>query len=335
MTANSYAVGGAQVSLKAAFEDKDVWGQAAGSMTVPNSTFFALGQGIDFSDSTSNNQTRVYGVGSRNATASPNMQFSGTLTVNGTLSNVYWLLGALGAVADGGSGPSSYTHIYTETNVLPTMYLEAPTSFTTQENGVWQGAAINQATIQASINEVVKFTLECPYRYAKVTTAADSGSTDTQAVYTFAGGTIQYGGSTVANIQTIELTINNSVEMIYQVGSRFASQFVAKNREYNFKMTAAIVNFNLLKNVYGGNAGSATPDTGDQTPSSTMVLTFTNKDGHTIVVTLANVYLNESTLPRNVNEALKDDITGWALSCTNVVYTNATQNAPAEATNVS
>jgi hypothetical protein len=42
------------------------------------------------------------------------------------------------------------------------------------------------------------------------------------------------------------------------------------------------------------------------------------------VITLANVYLDEESLPKDVNEVLKEDVTGWALSGTSVVWTNAT-----------
>ena len=57
-----------------------------------------------------------------------------------------------------------------------------------------------------------------------------------------------------------------------------------------------------------------------------MELTFTNSGAgallESIVLLFANVYFDEETLPQSVNEVIKEDITGHALSCTSVVWTN-------------
>ena len=65
-----------------------------------------------------------------------------------------------------------------------------------------------------------------------------------------------------------------------------------------------------------------------------MELTFTNDDGDILDINLTGVHLNEQTLPQNINEVVKEDVTGWARACTNIVYTNDIQTAPIAATNI-
>lgn len=313
--------------LKAAFEPASVWDEAAGSMTLPSGTEFAFGQGVDSSISNSNNKMRIYGVGDRNASATVAQQYSGSITINGAVNNFYWLLGALGTVTDGGTGPSSWTHTYTEADVLPTFAAYRRAQFATEKNRIVQGCVVNSCRISSAINETVKFSLECPFRYSKIDSSAQTNVVDTQKPYTFAGGTIEIpDGTTIASIQNIELTINNSAELVYGVGSRFAQGFAAKNREYNFSFTAAIENYDLLSKFYDGSTGLE-PGTSDG-EMATMTLTFVNSDGHQAVITLADFHFNEETESHMANEVVKEDITGWANSLTSIVYTNATEAAP-------
>ncbi len=321
-------IGGASTFISAAFEDKDVWGQDADSMTESTATAFAFGQGVDTSVSRNNNKARVFGVGNRNASSTVALQYGGTLTINGSVTNAYWLLGALGAVADAGSDP--YTHTYTETDRLPTFTAWRTSSLDTVTNEVFQGCTINTITLTAAVNEPLKFSLECPYRYDKLDTDSESQVTDTQKVYTFAGGTIEVpDGSTIAKIQNFEVSINNDVELVYEVGSRFASDFVAKTREYNFSLSAVIEDFSLLGYFYNGATGTSPGTTAGEL--ATMTLTFTNGDSHSIVLNFTGVHFNEDSLNHEVSSAVKEDVTGWCNALTNVVYTNETEEAPAEA----
>jgi len=82
----------------------------------------------------------------------------------------------------------------------------------------------------------------------------------------------------------------------------------------------------------GTNSATA-PTTGSGTEIATMELTFTNDDGDILDFNLTGVHLNEETLPQNVNEVIKENVTGWARACTNVIYTNDIELAPAEASN--
>ncbi|MCF7861205.1 hypothetical protein K9M79_03080 [Candidatus Woesearchaeota archaeon] len=324
---------GAQTFIKAAFEDADVWGEAATAMTVPNSTEFTFGQGVDFTISRNNNKSRVYGTGARNAQETVALQYSSNVSINGTLSNVYWLLGVLGANADAGS-VGAYTHTYTEADVVPTFTAWARSSFTTPKNELLRGVVIDKLTLSTAVNEPVSFSLDCMCRYDSLNEDSESAVTEIEKIFTFAGGVLQTPtGTTIANIQNIGLTITNNAELVYQTGSRFANAYVVKNREYGFKMTVAVSDYTLLSRLYDGTTTSTAPGTGNGEIAS-LTLTFTNSNSDTIVFTFTGVHFNEDSNPRSANEVIKQDITGWCNALTNCVYTNDVETAPAAATNV-
>ena len=109
---------------------------------------------------------------------------------------------------------------------------------------------------------------------------------------------------------------------------------VAKKREYNLNITAAFKDQTALMTYFLNGTSSATaPTTGSGTEIATMELTFTNDDGDILDINLTGVHLDEETLPQNASDVIKENVTGWARACTNVIYTNDIQLAPKEATN--
>jgi len=333
--AQSYTGGGGTVCLYS-FEDMDGWGVAAASHTASDETQVPFGQGIEVNITRSNNAERIYGVGSRNATATINKQFGGAFTISGSLSNAYWLLGVLGANADGGD-EDAYTHTYTEANILPSFTTTASFELgTTDFASDLIGCVANTCTISAAVNEAVKFNLEGMYRYENLSTTATTNIADVEPVFTFAHGSIEMpDGTSIAAVQNFELTINNNAEALYGVGSRFMTGVIAKNREYNFNMTAAFNDYtDLLTYFMNGTNTASAPTTGSGTEIATLELTFTNDDGDILDINLTGVHLNEETLPQNVGEVVKEDVTGWARACTDMIYTNDIETAPVAATNI-
>jgi len=327
---------GAGTSALMAFEDMDGWGVAVASHTASDETYMPFGQGVEISMNRTNNAERVFGVGARNATATVNKQYGGTLAINGILSNAYWLLGVLGANSDGGTS-GAYTHTYTEADILPsfTTLLGFELGTTDFESEVI-GCVINSCTITAAVNEPLRFSLDCLFRYENLGTTKTANLVDVEPVFTFAHGSIEMpDGTTIAAVQNFELTINNNAEAVYGVGSRFMTAIVAKNREYNFTMTAAFNDYTDLLTYFMNGTNTATaPDAGSGTEIATLELTFTNDDGDILDINLTGVHLNEETLPQNIGEVVKESVTGWARACTNIIYTNDIEIAPKAADNI-
>lgn len=283
----------------------------------------AFGHGTKLSISRKNNMDRVFGLGARNSTATVAKKYEGTATVDFLLSNASFFRAVLGTVTDGGSGPSSYTHTYSEANTVQSFSIVNGAELGTNDYvSVLTGAKVNTCTISSAVDEAVSIKLECPYKTETLATSGISSQVAvTESIFTFAQGTLSLGGSTIGNVQSVELTINNNLDGIWGLGSRIKTSQVEKTRMYDLKMTVAFSqNTDLLTKMLGSTSAPATG-----TPSSVAcVLTFT--DGTTsIVITMANIYLNEETLPLDVNEVIKEDVTGWATSCTSIVHTNSTQ----------
>jgi len=314
----------------------DGWSAVAASHTKSDETYMPFGQGVEINVTRSNNAERIVGVGARNATATVNKQYGGAITINGVLSNAYWLLGVLGANADAET-TEAYTHTYTEANILPSFTVVQSFELgTTDFNSDLIGCVINQCTISAAVNEALKFSLEGIYRYENLGTTHVANLADVEPIFTFAHGSIEMSdGTTIAAVQSFELTIVNNAEMVYGVGSRFGTGVVAKNREYNFSMTAAFNDYtDLLTYFMNGTNTASAPDAGSGTEIATLELTFTNDDGDILDINLTGVHLNEETLPQNVTEVVKEDVSGWARACTNIIYTNDVELAMAAADNI-
>ncbi len=332
---NNYIGGGGSTCMYA-FEDMDAWGVAVGSHTASDETYVPFGQGIEITVTRTNNAERVYGVGARNATATINKQFGGEISVTGMVSNPYWLLAVMGANSDGGT-TGAYTHTYTEANILPSFSTKATMELgTTDFSTSMVGCVANSLTITAAVNEALKFTLDATYRYETLGTTFATDIVDVEPIFTFAHGSIEMpDGTTIAAVQSFELNIVNTAEPVYGVGSRFMTGVVAKNREYNLSMTAAFNDYTDLLTYFMNGTNSATnPTTGSGTEIATLELTFTNDDGDILDINLTGVHLNEETLPQSPTEVVKEDVSGWARACTNIIYTNDVQTAPVAATNV-
>jgi hypothetical protein len=319
----SDTISGAHVTASYAFEDPKAHRLKPEEHLASDEDFVAFGRGVDISVSRNQNKERVYGIGDRNAQASPLKDFAGSATVNGILSSPYWFLGILGAVTDGGVA-EAYTHTYTETNCLPTMTIHRTMDFgATEGTEILYGAVINNASISAAVNESVKFSLEMPFRFCEVdkATAIDE-IVDTEEIFTFAGGKITTPSGDLALVQNFEMTWNNNAEQEKGIGSRYFEAVSANNREYNFNYTIAITNYDVLEEFLAGSE------------LASLILEFTNCAGDKIVATFSDVHINEDSLATSITEVVKEDVTGWAHNCTSVVYTNDVENAPAEADNI-
>jgi hypothetical protein len=296
-----------------------------------------FGMGRKVTVTNRNNMERIYGLGNRNAQANVAKKFEGNASVEFLMSNGSFFRGVLGGNADGGGAGPTYTHTYTEANTVPSFTIATGTELgDNDEVTTLVSAKVSSMTMTASVNEVVRVRLECPYK--DITLASSGiGSQVTASPYndtpfSFAQGTLELPtGSTIGYVQSFELTVNNSLEGIWGLGSRLKASEVEKIREYNIKMTIAFTDTSvLLQKFYGQTAPIVVGDLADVNPATTatLVLTFTNGGStsalRSIVITLANIYLDDHTLPKDVNEVIKEDVTGWALSGTSVVWTNAT-----------
>jgi len=286
-----------------------------------------FGEGPKITISRRNNMERIFGLGSRNAAAVAAKKYEGSASIEFTLSNASFFRAVFGAVADAGAGP--YTHTYTEA-IAPTSFaIDTAVELGTNDSvSELQGCVINTCVLNCTVGETVKVTLDCPYQTETLATSGiGSQVAETFAPFTFAMGSLQLpSGTTIGDVQTIELTLNNNLEMVWGLGSRFPTVPVGKTRMYDFRATVVFDDTTQLLTKMLGTTTAPDPDTVAET--ATLILTFTNGESSTaersIVMTFDDITIDTSTLPQDVNEVIKEDVTGWARNITNVVWTNNT-----------
>lgn len=315
-------IAGVDTSISYAYEAPEQYNELPSAHEESDETYVAFGRRVDVTVSRSQNKQRVYEVGNRNAVSSVNTQYSGNVSVNGILSNAYWLLGVLGKNTDAGT-LGAYTHTYTEEDVQPTITIKRTMNFgSTQGTETMVGGVINNGTIRAAVNEPVTFSLEIPYRYE---VDPDESTTpeiviDTNEVFIFSGATIETpSGTTLSGIDNFEINFNNTVDLEFGAGTRYAEAVTSKNREYNIRYTASIKDYSNLKRFLAGSE------------VATLEMSFENSVGDTLVLSFEEFHVNEDNLPTNPTEVVKEDCTGWAHKLTSAVYTNATEHAPKQA----
>lgn len=299
-----------------------------------------FGHGAKITINRKNNMEKVYGLGARNATANVAKKYEGSASVEFLLGagatdiahgGASWLRAVLGAIpTDAGATP--YTHTYAESNTLISMSVANAVELGTSDYvSALIGCKVQSCNITAAVDEIAKVKLELLYRTETMATSGiGSQVVPTEDPLTFAQGVLQVGGVTVGYVQSIDLTVNNNVEMVWGLGSRYSTASVAKTRSYDVKMSVAFSDpALLLKHFYGKAGAVAATDLATLNPAGVaLVLTFDNGltviNNRSIVLTFANFYINEHSLPLDPNEVIKEDVTGYALSCTNIVVANAT-----------
>lgn len=300
--------------------------------TVAASFPKTFGHGTKISINRKNNMERVYGLGARNASANVAKKYEGSASIEFDMAaNSSWFRAVLGAVpTDAGAGP--YTHTFTESNTLQSFSIANALEMGTADYvSALIGAKVQSCNIACAVDEIAKVRLECPYRTESLATSGiGSAVAQVEDPLHFAHGTISVAGTTVGYVQSFDLTITNNVEYVWGLGSRYSTGTAAKTRNYEIKMTVAFSDVSLLLEKFFGHASPvAATDLATLNPAGVaLVLTFDNGGATTasrkIVFTFANFYLNEHSLPLDVNDVIKEDVTGWALSCTSIVVTNNT-----------
>jgi hypothetical protein len=287
-----------------------------------------FGHGQKITVSVKNNMEKVYGIGNQNFTAAIAKKYEGNASIEATMGNPWWFYGVLGspvAAVWTGSPVQWFTYTFNEANSIPSMTIENGTDLDTDVARTLRGAVMSSVTLTAAVNELVKLKFECPYSNEQYTTtliAAGTRPTDANDPFVFQNGTLSIAGSSFAELQNVEFNINRNPELVWGIGSRFATNHVEKEREYNLKATLSFKDVTeFLKRMYGG-AGS--PVNTSPNAETTAFLKFNNGGSGTaqrvVQINLGSVYFDEHTLPHDPAEVIKEDVQMFAMYCGSVTY---------------
>ena len=287
------------------------WEASYGTQTGTKDKVF--GHGVRVTSLTRrNNIESVFGLGARNAQKLKEKQYEGSISVEFNLSNPWFFRGVLGAApTTAGGGP--YTHTWAESDTVVSMSLENNISNEDKSVAALLGCKVATCVITAAIGELVKVRLDMLFANESHDNTTAAIVTETFELFTFAHGTLELpNGTTIAEIQTAEITIANNPEMVYGLGSRVGGRLPVKNRTYTARVSLPFEDEEtFLENmVYGQASGPITTTSISET--ATMELTFTNGltgvNLRNVILLFTGVQLDEHSLPQDPTAIFMEDV---------------------------
>lgn len=269
-----------------------------------------FGHGVKITARTGrNNVEAVFGLGARNAQSLPVKQFEGALSVEFILATPWFFRAVLGA-APNDSGTDPTTHTFSESNTVDSMSIENEISSDTVSTTAFLGCKVVTCVITAAINELAKVRLDMIYADEDEDTSASADVPETFEPYTFAQASLEFpNGSTINDIQNVEITISNNPEMIFGLGSRVGAQLPVKNRSYTARITRPFEDAaTFLEAFYGSGTGPNVT----VAETATMELLFDNglagASTREIFLLFTGVKIDEHNLPQDPTALIIEDL---------------------------
>lgn len=286
-----------------------------------------------------NSVERIYGLGSRTQQINLEKQFNGSFGVEYVMSNPWSFAAFMGkGVTTGPDGDGIYTHTFTEENSLPSYAVKNNIELgTTDAQQIMLGSINASKSISISIGSPVMVSDDFVYADEIFsTTSYVAQIEETFDVFSFAHATFSLpDGTTVANVQAADLSMSNSPEIIYGLGSRVGQTHVDKQREYSIRASVYLTNPAVFwRAFYTGGATSPFGGTAPGTVVETPTLTITLDNGLTlgnhrqIKLAFSGVMMDTYSSSQDPTAPIMEDATFFARTLT-VTALNTTSTIPA------
>lgn len=259
-----------------------------------------------------NTLRRIYGLGSRNATALLEGQFEGAFTIDFDIdADPWWFKSVLGSDTVSGT-ESPYTWTFSEANTPPTMVIENGIDLTTDSVATYKGVVVQECNLTCEVGEAPPHvTLTCLYANESHTSAGlGSAASLGENPYNFGHASIETpNGTTIADTERVELVINNNAALRYGLGARTGSYASYGQREY----TVTTVNYfddysTYLQKLWG----AATGPQSSASSIATLEINLSNgesaADERSIAILLSNLKINSHSLPQSVEEPIMETV---------------------------
>lgn len=236
----------------------------------------------------------LYELNQRNPSGGVFKQFDGTFSVESVLASPWLFKALMGTVTDTSLGGGSFAHLFQRTKTLPSF--AAQLGFAASGGNITKtvlGGVCKSMTITAAVNEMIKARFDGFYALESEANTIGSSSVDAFSAFSFAGGTLTIGGITIGEVQSFEVTIDNSTDPVYQLSNQFANEVIAKQFVVSAKLDVTFKNANDLTAFTGLSSTYGTPVYGTPTATTqgtaitgTTKLALTAVDGSTIEIDL-------------------------------------------------
>ena len=292
-----------------------------------------FGQGVKISTYDSDNTPEyVFGLGNQEAQKSVVKEFKGTWGVEFLLSDSWFFRAVLGGAPTTASS-NPYTHTWTVansgiTNTLTPITIAMGFDLDTDAEHTLAGCIVNSCTLTSSVGEAIKCKLEGHYKTITKDATIFSPVAPVEDPFTFANATLQIPDSTsIADVQNFEISINRNTEQVWGLGSRFSQKYVAKQREYKLKMTVTYEDDTMLTSTWGAAGGPASSVAEIATAELTISNGLSTSATRSYVFMFGNCLFEKISIPSEVGEVVKQEITITARTLTSLVVSNNTAAA--------
>ena len=229
----------------------------------------------------SNNPEDLFDPGSREAAERIAQMFEGSWGVEFVLTNPWFWRAVIaegsstGVDSDGDGTTDYYEHTF-DGQIPDSLQLILPVEATENER-VLQGCVVSSCTLEASDNGTTTVTLEGAYANESETTNASlTGQvTASEDPLTFADGELTFDGTTFSLVQNVSVTIENNIDLVPELGSRFAADYSPKPRTTTVDFGKIVESDSNLLTAYGG-SGSSPDNRLDGSDEVSGSLTFDN-----------------------------------------------------------
>lgn len=176
----------------------------------------------------SRNAVELFEPNSREVEDWIEQNFEGTFTVDFVLANPYWLRAVLDTPSSSGTDPTTHTYNGEEPSSMQIVTGNTKSG----EDWLLRGAVVASATISVEVTGNVTVSLNGAYAELEET---QPGTQETQAseddeAFNFADASLAIGGTTQRLIQSLQLTIANNTDLVYELGMETAVDFSPKAR---------------------------------------------------------------------------------------------------------
>jgi hypothetical protein len=180
-------------------------------------------------------------------------QQTGSLAVSCVLSNPWIFESIYGAPSTGSASSGVYPHTFgsIQPKDINTLVCEIGYDGDTADIvRTVKGCVVNSLGISTSIGATVDLSVDMTYgkESAPVTSIGTAPSEPTEEfAYTFAHGVIKVGGSTLAQVQDVDMTFAQNPSLLYGIGNNQAVSSYRQIFDITGRFRAALLNKNLLE----------------------------------------------------------------------------------------
>lgn len=265
-----------------------------------------------------NNIKKFIGVGYHEPQTQVGGAFSGSIGLEYVLGDP-WIFSAITGNIAVSSGSAPVTHTFINTGGSPaslapmrTLTIDLNYDFSPASHNTITGAIITNMTLTCSVDEPVTVKLDMDYGGSTWTESSLATRVpNTDAAYTFAYGSVEFPtGTTLARVQSCEITFNRNAELKRGIGSRMPTFALTKGADWGVKITLPFDVKTLLQYTYG----SATATSPAAVLSETATLRFVLNNGLTgaskraITVVFTGVMIQTWDSSASVEDMMVSDV---------------------------